>query len=511
MTGKASKELIGQLSDYLAERIGIYFPEGRWNDLERGVKYAAQDFGFPDVETCIRWLLLSPLTKKQIETLAARLTVGETYFFRDKKSFELLEGKVLPELIQKRREAGKYLRIWSAGCATGEEPYSVAMLLRRLIPDIKDWNITILATDINASFLHKAAESIYGEWSFRDVPSWLKDAFFRKAGKDRLELLPDVRKAVTFSYLNLSEDAYPSLTNNTNGMDVILCRNVLMYFTDKSQRKVVEKLYRCLVNGGWLMVSPAEISPLQSLPMTDAQLSAPAICKNKTARECTVGYNAAIYPVDQNTISEPPPSLTSHAGREEYTGERLTLGLDEWEGEVDAPQSIVYGPGDDADPYYAALKLYERGCYPEAEEKISALPAGENDSGRALALLSRINANQGRLTEAHDFCERAIAADKLNPAYQYLLASILLEMGREDESKTCLGRALYLDQDFALAHFALGNLSRRRGMKKESGRHFENALSILKKYRPDDILTESEGITAERMIEIINMAIAERA
>ena len=512
MTEKISKELLGRLSDYIAERIGLHFPEERWNDLERGLMSAALDFGFEDAEACARWLLLSPLTKRQIETLARQLTVGETYFFRDKKSFELIEGKILPDLIQKRREAGRYLRIWSAGCATGEEPYSIAMLLSRLIPDIKDWNITVLATDINASFLQKAAKGIYSEWSFRDVAPGVKETFFRKAGKNLFELLPEVREAVTFSYLNLSEDAYPSLTNNTNGMDVILCRNVLMYFTETSQRKVIGKLYRCLVKGGWLMVSPAEISSLQSLPLSHAQFSVSTLWKNEVAREGAFKYEGTICPVTESTISEIPLSPSAPAGGEEYIVTPPLSGMDEKESSLNATPSVTPPVSrEDADPYSEALKLFEQGCYAEAEQKISALLAGADNNAPALALLSRIYANQGRLTEAHDLCERAIAADKLNPAYQYLLAAVLHEMGREDESKISLNRAVYLNQDFVLAHFALGNLARRKGMKRESERHFQNALSILRKYPPDNILPESEGITARRMVEIIGRSMTEGA
>ena len=281
------------------------------------------------------------MTKQQIETLARQLTVGETYFFRDKKSFELIEGKILPDLIQKRREADRYLWIWSAGCATGEEPYSIAMLLSRLIPDIEDWNITVLATDINASFLQKAAKGIYGEWSFRDVPSGVKEVFFKKAGKDLFELLPEVRTAVTFTYLNLSEDAYPSLTNNTNGMDVILCRNVLMYFTEKSQREVVGKLYRCLVKGGWLMVSPAEISSLQSLPLSHAQISVSTLWKNAVAREGAFKYEGTICPVTESTISEIPLPPSAPAGGEDYIFAPPLSGMDEEESSLNVTPSVI--------------------------------------------------------------------------------------------------------------------------------------------------------------------------
>lgn len=164
--------LLSGLSDFVASRMGLHFPKERWRDLEREVTAAARDLDLPDAESCAHWLLSRTLTQSQTEILASHLTVGETYFFREKKSFEILEQHILPELLRSRRGAEQRLRIWSAGCCTGEEPYSVAMLLERLIPDPEAWHVTLLATDINPRFLRKAAEGVYSEWSFRETPPY---------------------------------------------------------------------------------------------------------------------------------------------------------------------------------------------------------------------------------------------------------------------------------------------------------------------------------------------------
>src|SRR3990170_706501 len=252
--------LLSRLSDFLESQVGLHFPRERWRDLERGIAAASRESGYSEAEVFIHWLLSAPLTRTQIEGLASHLTVGETYFFREKRSLDILEQQILPELLRARAQTEKHLRIWSAGCCTGEEPYSIAMLLDRLIPDFEKWNLTILATDINPHFLRKAARGVYGAWSFRDTPGWIKDRYFNRRQDGRFEIQPRIRRMVTFSYLNLAEDAYPSLVNGTNAMDVILCRNVLMYFAQQRARKVVDKLQRSLVDGGWLITSPAETS-----------------------------------------------------------------------------------------------------------------------------------------------------------------------------------------------------------------------------------------------------------
>jgi len=225
-----STHQLSRISELVSALMGLHFPEGRYIDLERGIESASIDFGFDNnIEEFIKWLTSAALTKSHIETLASHLTVGETFFFREKRSFDVLEREILPGLIQSKDGGEKRLRIWSAGCSTGEEPYSIAILLNRMIPDLKDWNITILATDINSRVLKKASEGVYTDWSFRDTPPWIKEGYFKKIKEGVYEILPQFRKMVSFEYLNLAEDVYPTLLNNTNAIDLIFicCRQDL--------------------------------------------------------------------------------------------------------------------------------------------------------------------------------------------------------------------------------------------------------------------------------------------
>src|ERR1700741_3583541 len=129
MTEHLSNSALAQLSEFIADRLGFHFPRERWLDLERGMRSISRAFEFDDMESCIQWLVSSPVTQSRIEILASHLTVGETYFFRARASLDLLEARVLPQLIDKRRNSGRRLRLWSAGCCTGEEAYSIAILL----------------------------------------------------------------------------------------------------------------------------------------------------------------------------------------------------------------------------------------------------------------------------------------------------------------------------------------------------------------------------------------------
>ncbi len=247
------------LSAFVAERLGLHFPPERWHELGCGLEAACNEFGFDDTAQCARWMMSAPLEPEQINVLASYLTIGETYFFRQKELFVVLEEQILPALVRERRDKVQRLRLWSAGCCTGEEAYSLAILVRRLIPDFTRWNITLLASDINPRFLQKAQAGVFREWSFRHAPDWLKDGYFSVTQHGHYALSPEIRKMVTFFPLNLAEDTYPSMLNDTNAMDIILCRNVLMYFTPEQVGRVLERLSLALVDGGWLAVSPCEM------------------------------------------------------------------------------------------------------------------------------------------------------------------------------------------------------------------------------------------------------------
>ena len=262
------EDLLECLSDWLTANVGLHFAKRRQKELRQRMADAMKDFDFDDVEAFIAWLVSLTPTKRQIEILAAHLTIGETYFFRERRAFEILEQILLPPLIAARRKTERRLRIWSAGCSTGEEPYSIAILLDRMIPDLHDWNVSILATDINTDALGKAREGSYSDWSFRDTPPLFREKYFEKVNGGRHLLAPRIREMVAFSYLNLSEDQYPSLRSNTNAMDVIFCRNVLMYFAPAQIGQAAERFHRSLLDGGHLIVSPVETSLLLHSPCT---------------------------------------------------------------------------------------------------------------------------------------------------------------------------------------------------------------------------------------------------
>ena len=462
--------LLSHLSDFLELQMGLHFPRARWRDLERGIAAVSRQSGYAQAEDYIRWLLTAPLTRAQIEMLASHLTVGETYFFREKRSLDILEQQILPELLRARAQSDKHLCIWSAGCCSGEEPYSIAILLDRLIPDIEKWNVTILATDINPQFLRKAEQGVYGAWSFRDTPGWLKERYFTKRQDGRYEIHARIRRMVTFSYLNLAEDAYPSVVNSTNAVDVILCRNVLMYFAQEGMRRVVDKLQRSLVDGGWLITSPAETSTVLFSAFTVVEFPGAFLY-----RKMLVGGPRAVAVRPQSSW---------------YGGDAAAAHATASTAASSVARSVVQPQA-----------WYEAGGFQATHAEDT--DARAHDARETPQRKARACADEGRLAEAIEWCDKAIAVDKLNPAHYYLLAVICQEQGQSGTAERSLGRALYLEPDFALAHFALGNLCLSGGRQREARRHFGNALTLLRACPVDALLPESDGLSAGRLVEII--------
>jgi chemotaxis protein methyltransferase CheR len=453
-----------RLSALIAEKTGLHFPPERHIDLQRGLSEAAAGCGFPSSAHYADWLLSTPLTPPDVHRLANHLTIGETYFLREPKTFDALAEHILPELIERRRREGKRLRLWSAACSTGEETYSLAMLVQRLIPDWREWKLFILGTDINAHSLAKAATGTYGEWSFRDPSSSLKERYFKRVGEGRYEILPDIRHSVTFAQLNLAQDHFPSLATDTNAMDLILCRNVLMYFTPWQARRLVGKLRQCLVDDAWLAVSPSECSQEMFAELT------------------TVNFPDAILYQKRRRAQERIPA--SHLAGE-------------------TPRAV---PTSEAIGASALRAIDSAVTIDEILNAPAATEPGEDEiiGPPEYSWHARTLANQGQLAESLEWSGRWIATDRLNAAAHYLHAVVSQELGDRAAARTSLRRAIYLQPDLVLAHFALGNLARAESRAAEARRHFQNALGLLRRRPVDELVPESEGLTAGRLTEIIS-------
>ena len=469
MTLRIPDQLLQQLSEFIVRHFGLFFPEARWRDLAQKIAHAARDFDFTDPQEFITWLMTTPLTRVQDDTLVNHLTVGETYFFREPKSFDILEQQLLPELIRSRRGTNQQLRIWCAGCSSGEEPYSIAILLTKLLPDLDQWQISILATDINPHSLTKASQGVYNDWSFRGVSLWVKNQFFTPLPDGRRAIIPAIKNMVTFTRLNLVRDLFPALPTTPRGLDFIFCRNVLMYFEQEQMRRVIHHFHGALAEGGWLIVSPSEVSHNLYLPFETVSFTDAVFYRKNSSHQTVVPL--LLEPLDLPLAVPAEPLLMTELP---LAGSR--------------------------EPAVSSRPLLRAEHNPEPSAETTEVPEETTLS------VARTLANQGRLAEAQLLVEQSLAADRLNPEAHYLYATIREEQGAVDEAVAALRKSLYLDQDFVLAHFSLAHLLQRQGKRREASRHFTNTRALLEQYRLDDLLPGAEGMTAGRLAETIATA-----
>jgi chemotaxis protein methyltransferase CheR len=524
MTTHLSLELLRQLSDRIEHAMGLYFPPDRFVDLDRKIRAAARELAFLDVEAFANWLLSSPLASDQVRMLAGYLTVGETYFYREPRAWEVLQQQILPALLASRAGVNQRLRLWSTACSTGEEPYTMAMTLSQTVPNLQDWQYLILATDINPNVIHRAKAGVYSSWSFRGVSPEVRSRYFRPLANGQFALHPDIKKMVTFAEANLvSPDPIP----NSGLMDVIFCRNVLFYFSPDRVQRVLERFYDTLVDGGWLIVSPVETTYLSDLPFVPVLIDGTTVYR----KDLLNPKKPLVWPVPSQWFvpleSQPQPLLLavdssfSPVTPVLPTLLKVSLPLAEpvpvvpvspvVEAAPPAPPVVVEEPAFTLSPYEQARMFYEQGQYEQVVATLlplcrsldtAARPTA--DTNQYLTLLARSYANQGQLSEARNWCEQALRADQFNPSLHYLLATVLLEQDRVTEATRALQKAVYANPDFVLAHFALGNLLHQQRRYVDANRYLTTALTILRRTPMEDILPESEGLTAGRLTALVN-------
>lgn len=247
-------------NDFMAlikNRLGIVIHTHQRNDLKKTITEACNHFKCSPKDY-LKMLKECPENSPLLEKIIIGITIGETYFFRDNHQMQLLQDTVLPIMIKRKREQGNLsLRIWSAGCASGEEIYTIAMMILELLKDIKSWKLHFLGSDINTHVLKKALAAEYSEWSMRSISDHFKKNYFQFKN-NRYALSPTIRDMVEFKYINLRDNTYPSILTETNAQDLILCRNVLIYFDNEFIPNVMHKLSACLVEEGQILLGASD-------------------------------------------------------------------------------------------------------------------------------------------------------------------------------------------------------------------------------------------------------------
>ena len=245
------------LVDLIEKRIGMSVTPDQFSDLYNTMNRLATSLGYRSVGRYIEELLKNHMNYEQLNLLVYELTNGESYFFRESEYLRAV-FIINYDWVQKTDMSRRQLRIWSAGCSCGQEPYSIAMLLDRFFPKFYDADLSILGTDINTEFLVTARQALYKTWSFRNSLSELMGHYFTKQQHGGYRLKESIREKVQFKQLNLMDSVYPDPEYGTAEIHYLFCRNVLSYMTQDAIEFVLKKFWRALRPNGWLVVGRFE-------------------------------------------------------------------------------------------------------------------------------------------------------------------------------------------------------------------------------------------------------------
>lgn len=493
------KEILIKFSSFLEDRLGLNF-KNRLGDLEKKLLAISRSFGFNDGTECLEWLLKKPLDKKQMAILTFHLTVGETYFFRDENLFAALKNHIFPTLLKKHHK-DRTLRIWSAGCCTGEEPYSIAILLHHILPDLDTWNITLLGTDINSHFLQKAENARYKKWSFRATPPEIKAKYFEKQDDDSYLLTPDIRKLVTFRQHNLIEDDYPNPNTQTNEISLLLCHNVLIYFSNNEIKKTIHKFATSLTENGFLSVAPIEVPFVSEKNLVSHKFER-TIFHEKKAK------------VQKASLEKPSSSFTDATKKTKKVSviPPVAVQLSSLEPILERNKQLIETKVVVKESLYKkSLELFQQKKYKEViTDLYSFLKRYQKDPNKLkdymdeVLLLINTFANQGDTEQGLEWCEDTIRADKLNPMAHYLYASLIHTQGNNIEAIKSLKRALFIDSNFIMAYYMLGMIELQEGNKKAWLQNMKIALKLLEEQRDENLLNVSDDFSIKQMKELIN-------
>lgn len=500
MNGAPSLELLSKFRAAIADGLGLTVEDSRLGALGELLleRASARRLSVPEyVER-----LDAKLDAEELRSLASALTVGETYFFRHHEQFEALRSIVLSEYAQPGRQGP---RVLSAGCSSGEEPYSIAMLLRELLPER---DLVVSALDLNAGFLGRAREGRYSAWSLREMSDAHVSRWLTPAGKNYV-VAELIRRSVAFVSGNLCRSDADLF--RPRSYDVIFCRNVLMYFTAEQRRGALERLTNALVPGGYLFLGSAETLRGESHDYHLCHTHGAFYYRRKTDDEraaaaplsppMRLGFIADAFAVEPAASARGPgETWADDIGR---AAERIAAlarrsPSDAQNAGAGAGKVTGWTRGD----FRAPLELLHEERFGHALEHVRALPAHASRDPDALLLEAVLLASDGKLAEAERSAQLLLELDELNAGAHYVLALCAAGSGKLDEASKNDRIAIYLDPAFAMPHLHLGLMLRKTGETLAASQELARAQALLEREDSARILLFGGGFGRSALLQL---------
>lgn len=513
MTLALGRNDIEQFRTIVTNYLGLQYEDEKLDYLANVMRQRVQPVGharFESYSAYLGHLNASPKGSAEWQALAEQLTINETFFFRNPDNFLALAKTVLPERIRAKAQT-KQLRILSAGCSSGDEPYSLAIMVREALPNLSSWDVKIIGIDINPEILLKATQSRYSEWSLRATSEDVRRRYFRADGADFV-LAPEIQKMVTFEERNLVND--DPVYWKSLACDVVFCRNVLMYFTPETARGVVGRLSQALLPRGFLFLGHAEtlrgITPEFHLCHThdtfyyrqrDACEAAATVTWAPPLGEPAEDLLPAVVDSTANWVDVIQHAATRIATLADARIRSSEQAAPQGTHSHNRSQHTVTVPTRAWD-LNLALEAVRLERFTDALELIGALPADAHEDPDALLLRAVLLTNHGRLNESEEVCRRLLALDELNAGAHYLMALCCEHAGDSNSAIEHGLTAIYLDPGFAMPHLHLGILAKRSGDATTAQHELERALILLPTEDASRILLFGGGFSRDALLQL---------
>jgi chemotaxis protein methyltransferase CheR len=448
--------------------------------------------------------------------LLCLLTTGESYFFRDQGQFSLLRNKILPQIITAKLQHSqgisnqkKSLRVWSAGCSTGEEPYSLAILIKELIPNLNDWEILVLGTDINYRSIEKAKQGIYNPWSFRLVDPHLQIDYFQEQ-QNEWQIDAQICQMVKLKPGNLLKDKFPDYDTEIHDMDLILCRNVFVYFECEAITTVVKKFYDTLVPGGYLMTAHTElygknigefqVNVLPESIIYQRKLNKALELDNSIEHKQKPTEPYKRYYTDKTAVVE---KVNERNKLDNFNHHYLTFPLLKATEKVTKNISSSSNQKTSNNLMKEAEILFQQEAYPEAISKAEQVITSNARHFAAHYLLGQAYANLGEHNKAVYYCQQAIEIDSLAVPPYHLLAHIAQEKQDLEKAKLFLKTIIYLAPSFISAYLDLAAIYEQEGNSSRAKKMLATALELLKQLPSSSVVEQQNSVTAGELLEYV--------
>lgn len=490
--------------DIVARTFGLRFDDARLGHLaevlERRLESTRQPSG------AYLSLLDTPgLGPEETRALAHELTVSETYLFRNIEQFRALTEVALPARMA-ARFASRRLRLLSAGCASGDEAYSIAILLGQL-SGLEGWEVSIQGVDLSAAAIEKAIHARYSAWSLRETPAEVQKRYFRPDGRDFV-LDPAVRTKVTFRERNLVQDDDELWQRET--FDVVFCRNVIMYLTAEAARGLVERLSRSLAPGGFLYLGHAETLRSLSRDFHLRHTHGTFYYQRREAQEPAIPEGVELTP-DPARAAQGDPAASIADGDSwvesiRRASERvhfLTRAPSSRPGPSTPEPVVARAPRERARAdLVPAVHLLRSERYAEAQAILGHLPPESACDPDALLLKAVLLTHGGDLGTAEEVCRELLARDEMNAEAHYVMALCREEAGAARSAVEHDRLAAYLDPSFAMPRLHLGLLARRAGDNGAARRELEHALALLDREEGSRVVLFGGGFSREALVAL---------